>query len=73
MLAGIIPYCYIFTNLNTRLGYFQIFQIIFKQITNTGRILVHWSYLYNTLNRIKTIGLNIYKKQAEGKYILGIY
>jgi hypothetical protein len=25
MLAGIIPYCYVFTNLNTRLGYFQMF------------------------------------------------
>jgi hypothetical protein len=73
ILAGIIPYYYVFTNLNTRLGYFQMFQIIFKQIANTRRILVHWSYLHNTLNRIKTIGLNIYKKQAGGKYILGIY
>jgi hypothetical protein len=25
MLAGIIPYYYVFTNLNTRLGYFQMF------------------------------------------------
>jgi hypothetical protein len=73
MLAGIIPYYYAFTNLNTRSGYFQMFQIIFKQIANTGRILVYWSYLHNTLNRIKTIRLNIYKKQAGGKYISGIY
>ena len=41
ILAGIIPYYYVFTNLNTRLGYFQMFQIIFKQIANTRRILVH--------------------------------
>jgi hypothetical protein len=73
MLAGIIPYYYVFINLNTRLGYFQMFQMIFKQITNTGHILVHWSYLHNTLNRIKTIGLNICKKQAGGKYMSGIY
>jgi hypothetical protein len=25
ILVGIIPYYYVFTNLNTRLGYFQIF------------------------------------------------
>jgi hypothetical protein len=41
MLAGIIPYYYVFTNLNTRSGYFQMFQIIFKQITNARRILVY--------------------------------
>jgi hypothetical protein len=72
MLAGIIPYCYAFTNLNTRSGYFQMFQMIFKQIANAGRILVHWSYLHNTLNGIKTIGLDMCKKQAGGKYMSGI-
>ena len=72
MLAGIILYCYIFTNLNTRSGYFQMFQMIFKQIANAGRILVHWSYLHNTLNGIKTIGLDMCKKQAGGKYMSGI-
>jgi hypothetical protein len=72
MLVGIIPYCYAFTNLNTRLGYFQMFQMIFKQIANTGHILVYWSYLYNTLNGIKTIGLNMCKKQVGGKYMSGI-
>ena len=30
MLAGIIFYYFVFTNLNTRLGYFQMFQMIFK-------------------------------------------
>jgi hypothetical protein len=25
ILTGIILYCYVFTNLNTRLGYFQMF------------------------------------------------
>ena len=65
--AGIIPYCYAFTNLNTRPGYLQLFTMIFRQIANAGQILVHFSYLHQTERGVKTIGVDMCKKQAGGE------
>jgi hypothetical protein len=68
MLIGILTYCYVFTNMNTRLGYKDIFKTIFNTLGEAGRSLVHFPYFHFTESGIRTIGLDMCKKQAGGRY-----
>ena len=72
MLISILIYCYVFTNINTWLEYKDIFKIIFNTFSKAKRSLVYFPYFYFTKFKICIISLNIYKKQAKGKYTYNI-
>jgi hypothetical protein len=42
--------------------------MVFRQIANAGQILVHFSYLHHTERGVKTIGVDMCKKQAGGEF-----
>jgi hypothetical protein len=63
---GIIPYCYAFTNWNTRVGYKVLFDLLFSTLSNAGRFIIHFPYIHQTQTGLRTIGLDMCKKQAGG-------
>jgi hypothetical protein len=69
---GILTYCYVFTNMNTRQGYKVIFKDIFDTLREAGRGLIYFPHIHFTDNGIRTIGLDMCKKQASGEYMLCI-
>ena len=69
---GIIPYCYAFTNWNTRPGYKVLFDLLFSTLADAGRFIIHFPYIHQTSTGLRTIGLDMCKKQAGGKYSLYI-
>jgi hypothetical protein len=72
MLVGILTYCYVFTNMNTRKGYKDIFKTIVDTLSEAGRGLIHFPYLHFTESGIRTIGLDMCKKQAGGMHTRSI-
>jgi hypothetical protein len=71
-LLGIIPYCYAFTNWNTRPGYKVLFDLLFTTLADAGRFIVHFPHIHQTSTGLRTIGLDMCKKQAGGEYMLDI-
>lgn len=70
---GILPFCYAFTNWDSREGYATLFRLIFSTIANAGRFVIQFPYIHNTNFGIRTIGVDMCKKQAGGKHTLSIY
>ena len=62
---------YAFLNLETRATYIKIFQLVFKVLGNTTQSSIQFAHIHGT--GLRTAIVNIYKKQASGKYMLYIY
>ncbi|KAH8684403.1 hypothetical protein BGZ60DRAFT_165405 [Tricladium varicosporioides] len=62
----IIPYCYAFTNWNTRPGYKVLFDLLFSTLAEAGRFIIHFPHIHQTSTGLRTIGLDMCKKQAGG-------
>jgi hypothetical protein len=72
LFLGIIPYCYAFTNWNTRLGYKVLFDLLFSTLANAGRFIVHFPHIHQTPTGLRTIGIDMCRKQAGGEYMMCI-
>jgi hypothetical protein len=70
--TGILTYCHVFTNINTRKGYYFMFRLIFTTLAEAARTIIHFPYIHGTELGLRTIGLDMCKKQAGGKYMLCI-
>ena len=69
IILGTNIYYYIFINIKIRVAYIKIFYILFKAIYNVASEPVIFRYLNKYKRGIKTIIINIYKKQAPGIFI----
>jgi hypothetical protein len=67
--TGVIPYCYVFTNTNTRIGYKKMFELVFAQLAQAARTIIHWPHIHGTDKGLRTIGLDMCNKQAGGMHI----
>ena len=61
---------YAFLNLKIRAAYIKMFQLVFKVLGNTTRSSIQFVHIHGT--GLRTAIVNIYKKQAGGKYTLYI-
>ena len=52
--------------MNTRLRYKDIFKVVFETLGEAGRGFVYFPYIHFTDTGIRTIGLDMCKKQAGG-------
>jgi hypothetical protein len=69
---GLLTYGYAFLNWDVRKVYRILFKQIFKVFENTAQQTVNWPYMSSSNQGIRTIGLDMCKKQAGGKCILCI-
>jgi hypothetical protein len=72
IVVGLYVYAYAFTNKDTRFGYFKLFTFIFQTLAEVSRQPVKFWHIHQAENSIRTIGLDMCKKQARGKHILCI-
>jgi len=70
-ITGIKVWVYAFLNLEIRAIYIKIFQLVFKVLSNAAQSSIQFAYIHGT--GLRTAIVNIYKKQASGKYTLRIY
>jgi hypothetical protein len=56
-------------NWDSRIAYKSLFTRIFKVLETTSRIVIKFPYIHNVERGIRTIGLDMCKKQAGGMYI----
>jgi len=66
LIIGIKVWVYAFLNLETHAAYAKTFKLVFKVLGNTTQSPIQFVYIYGTGLYIATV--NIYKKQASGKY-----
>jgi hypothetical protein len=71
-LLGTDVYCYAFINLETRESYAIMFHHIFRVLGEVARCPVQFPYIHRTQQGIRTVTVDMCKKQAPGK-ILKIY
>jgi hypothetical protein len=66
---GTLVYVYAFMNWDSRIAYKSLFTWIFKVLETTSQTVIKFPYIYNVDRGIRTIGLDMCKKQAGGMYI----
>ena len=69
-ITGIKVWVYAFLNLEIRAAYAKTFELVFKVLGDTARLSIQFAYIYGT--GLRTIIVDIYKKQAGGKCTLCI-
>ena len=61
-----LVYVYVFINIETRVTYAKMFEEVFRVLGEVSREPVRWAYLDSTSTGIRTVGVDMCKKQAPG-------